>query len=238
LNRTVKTLRSAGRTSSGKVRARNEDAFLDCPQHGTWIVADGMGGHSRGDLASKLIVDTIAAMVSLGSLDQRVAEVRHRLVEVNRLLTRSGLQSSTIGSTVVALLIEGPRAVCMWAGDSRCYLWRDRRLYQLSRDHSLRQRLISEQNVCPQQAARHPQAHALTRAVGGDDQLSLDLVELDVLQDDVFVLCSDGFYQAVDHHVLSNALSIKSPRVAVDLLCDHALRGAAVDNLTAIVIRA
>jgi serine/threonine-protein phosphatase Stp1 len=238
LNRTVKTLRSAGRTSSGKVRARNEDAFLDCPQHGTWIVADGMGGHSRGDLASKLIVDTIAAMVSLGSLDQRVAEVRHRLFEVNRLLTRSGLQSSTIGSTVVALLIEGPRAVCMWAGDSRCYLWRDRRLYQLSRDHSLRQRLISEQNVCPQQAARHPQAHALTRAVGGDDQLSLDLVELDVLQDDVFVLCSDGFYQAVDHHVLSNALSIKSPRVAVDLLCDHALRGAAVDNLTAIVIRA
>lgn len=177
-------------------------------------------------------------MVSLGSLDQRVAEVRHRLFEVNRLLTRSGLQSSTIGSTVVALLIEGPRAVCMWAGDSRCYLWRDRRLYQLSRDHSLRERLISEQNVCPQQAARHPQAHALTRAVGGDDQLSLDLVELDVLQDDVFVLCSDGFYQAVDHHVLSNALSIKSPRVAVNLLCDHALRGAAVDNLTAIVIRA
>lgn len=59
MNRTVKTLRSAGRTSSGKVRARNEDAFLDCPQHGTWIVADGMGGHSRGDLASKLIVDTI-----------------------------------------------------------------------------------------------------------------------------------------------------------------------------------
>lgn len=238
MNRAVKTLLSAGRTCSGKVRARNEDAFLDCPEHGTWIVADGMGGHSRGDLASQLIVDTIADIGSPGSLDQRVAEVRHRLFEVNQLLTRKGPQSITIGSTVVALLIEGPRAVCMWAGDSRCYLWRDRRLYQLSRDHSLLQQLINEQNLCPQQAARHPQAHALTRAVGGDNQLSLDHVELDVRQGDVFVLCSDGFYQAVDNHVLSNALSIKSPRVAVDLLCDHALRGAAVDNLTAVVIRA
>lgn len=233
-----KTLLSAGRTSSGKVRARNEDAFLDCPQQGTWVVADGMGGHSRGDLASQLIVDTIAGRVGPGSLDQRVAQVSHRLLQVNQLLMRSRLQSSLTGSTVVALLIEGPRAVCMWAGDSRCYLWRDRRLYQLSRDHSLRQQLISEQNMCPQQAARHPQAHALTRAVGGNDQLSLDRIELDVRQGDVFVLCSDGLYQTLDYHILSNALSIKSARVAVDLLCDHALRGAAVDNLTALVVRA
>lgn len=238
MNRTVRTLVSAGRTSSGKVRTRNEDAFLDCPEHGTWIVADGMGGHSCGDLASQLIVDTIAGMACRTSLDQRVAEVRDRLHEVNQRLTQDGRQSSLTGSTVVALLIEGPRAICMWAGDSRCYLWRDRRLYQLSRDHSLFQQLISDQSMCPQLAARHPQAHALTRAVGGDELLSLELIELDVRQDDVFVLCSDGFYQAVDHHVLSNALGIKSPRVAVDFLCDHALRGAALDNLTAIVIRA
>jgi serine/threonine-protein phosphatase Stp1 len=238
LSSTVRTPVSAGRTSSGKVRPRNEDAFLDCPEHGVWLVADGMGGHTCGGMASQLIVDSIADMACPGSLDQRVAEVRNRLDQANRLLVQDGLQSGLTGSTVVVLLIDGPRAVCMWAGDSRCYLWRERRLYQLSRDHSLLEQLISARNMCPQQAARHPQAHALTRAVGGDSKLSLDLIELDVLQGDVFVLCSDGLYQALDHRILSSALSITSARIAVDLLCEHALRGAALDNLTAIVIRA
>lgn len=237
MNRSLKLPVSAGRTSSGKVRPRNEDAFLDRPEQGIWLVADGMGGHPCGDLASQLIVDSIADMACPGSLGRRVAEVRDRLDEVNQMLVQDGLQTGLTGSTVVALLIEGPRAVCMWAGDSRCYLWRERRLYQLSRDHSLLEQLISARNMCPQQAARHPQAHALTRAVGGDERLSLELIELDVRQGDVFVLCSDGLYQAVDHRIMSSALSITSPRIAVDLLCEHAMRGAALDNLTAIVIR-
>lgn len=233
---------SAARTERGKVRERNEDAFLDSTERGIWVVADGMGGHQYGDVASQLIIDSLADAALGLSLDNRLTAVRECLIRVNHQLGQRAAASASdprpvIGSTVVALLIEGLRAACVWAGDSRCYLWRDRRLYQLSRDHSLRQALINDDQMCPHKAARHPAANALTRAVGGGATLHLDSVELDVWHGDVFVLCSDGLYEAVDPKMLGDALNIKSPRLSVDLLCDHVLRGAAVDNLTAVVVR-
>ena len=143
--------RSAARTDTGKVRARNEDAFLALPEQGLWVVADGMGGHQNGALASRLIVEQLAEP-SAGDLPQRLDELRKRLHSLNRrlgqeLTVTAAHPDPVIGSTVVALLIEGDRAACVWAGDSRCYLWRGSRLYQLSRDHSLLQQLIDEKNV-------------------------------------------------------------------------------------------
>ncbi|MCQ2995715.1 serine/threonine-protein phosphatase [Pseudomonas quasicaspiana] len=233
---------SVGRTERGKVRERNEDAYLNSPEHGLWVVADGMGGHQCGDLASQLIVSSVAAIARYTHLDDRLFAVRECLRGVNHRLgkgvaARAGDSAPVMGSTVVALLIEGPRAVCVWAGDSRCYLWREQRLYQLTRDHSLLQKLIADEHMCSREAAQHPGAHALTRAVGGGDGLSLEVIELDVRCGDVFVLCSDGLYQAVDHQVLGNALNNRSPRLTVDLLFDHVLRGPASDNLTAVVVR-
>uniref|UniRef100_UPI0013E00BCA PP2C family protein-serine/threonine phosphatase n=1 Tax=Pseudomonas viridiflava TaxID=33069 RepID=UPI0013E00BCA len=101
------------------------------------------------------------------------------------------------GSTVVALMVEGNRAACIWAGDSRWYLWRGQRLYQLSKDHSLQQQLIDEQKMSVEQARAHPAAHALTRAVGAAEQLTLDVLELEVYPGDAFLLCSDGLYQGL-----------------------------------------
>ena len=201
-----------------------------------------MGGHQCGDVASQLIVDSLADVTLGKSFEARITAVRDCLVRVNNRLGQranfnAGRPNAVIGSTVVALLVEGLRAACVWAGDSRCYLWRERRLYQLSRDHSLCQSLVSDNRMCPNQAAQHPAAHALTRAVGAGAELHLDVVELEVRQGDVFVLCSDGLYEAVDPQMLGDALSIKSPRLSVDLLFDHVLRGAAADNLTAVVIR-
>src|SRR5207253_8967455 len=138
-----------------------------------------------------------------------------------------------MGSTVVVLLLEGNRAVCTWAGDSRCYLWRGQRLYQLSRDHSLLQQLIDEKQMSVEQAKVHPSANALTRAVGASEQLTLDVLELEVYPGDAFLLCSDGLYQGLSSEVLGNALSLLSPQVALERLFDSALRGSARDNLTA-----
>ena len=224
------------------MRERNEDAYLNHPEHGLWVVADGMGGHQSGDVASQLIVSSIAALARLTDLNDRLAAVRKCLVGVNYRLgegipVRGGNSRTVIGSTVVALLIEEARAVCVWAGDSRCYLWREQRLYQLTGDHSLLQKLIADEQMCSRKAAQHPAAHALTRAVGGGDGLSLELIELDVRCGDVFVLCSDGLYQALDHQVLGDALNNRSPRLAVDLLFDYVLRGPASDNVTAVVVR-
>ena len=234
--------RSAASTDPGKVRARNEDAFLDCPQQGLWVVADGMGGHQGGDIASQLIVASLAELPVQDDFDERLNGIRQCLHWLNRrlgqeLTVTAGRHDSIMGSTVVALLLEGNRAACIWAGDSRCYLWRGQRLYQLSKDHSLQQQLIDEQNMSIEDARAHPSAHALTRAVGAAEQLKLEVLELEVYPGDAFLLCSDGLYQGLTSDAIGNALSLAVPRVALERLFDAALRGSARDNLTAVVIR-
>lgn len=234
--------RSAARTDTGKVRARNEDAFLDLPERGLWAVADGMGGHQNGALASRLIVEALAELPQEGDLEQRVAQVRGCLHELNRRLGQDltlvgGQADSVMGSTVVVFLAEENRAACIWAGDSRCYLWRSSRLYQLSRDHSLAQQLIEEQRLSVEEAARHPRAQALTRAVGASEALQLDIVELDILPGDALLLCSDGLYQSLSPDQLGAALNLGSAPLALRRLFDEALRGPARDNLSAVVIR-
>lgn len=234
--------RSAARTDPGKVRARNEDAFLASPQQGLWVVADGMGGHRGGDIASKLIVASLADLPVEESFAERLKAVRQCLHWLNRrlgqeLTVTAGHHDSIMGSTVVALLVEGNRGACVWAGDSRCYMWRGQRLYQLSKDHSLQQKLIDEQQMSVAQAEAHPAAHALTRAIGAAEQLTLDVLEFEVYPGDVFLLCSDGLYQGVSSDALGNALSLAAPHIALERLFDGALSGSARDNLTAVVVR-
>jgi len=232
---------SAARTDPGKVRRRNEDAFLECPQRGMWAVADGMGGHWCGDIASQLIIANLADLPWHRDLNERSKAVRQSLRWTNRRLaqelTVTEEQPGITGSTVVALLLEGNRGVCIWAGDSRCYLWRGQRLYQLSKDHSLQQRLIDTQRISREEARAHPAAKALTRAVGAAPDLSLELLELDVHPGDTFLLCSDGLYQGLSAEALGNALCLDSPLGVLERLFGDVLRGSARDNLTAVVVR-
>lgn len=234
--------RSNARTDTGKVRSRNEDAFLALPERGLWAVADGMGGHQNGALASRLIIEQLAELRGGSDLDARVRQLRQALHVVNRRLTReltlvSGQPDPVMGSTVVALLAEDDRAACVWAGDSRCYLWRSGGLYQISRDHSLLQQLIVEQQLSPEQAASHPSAHALTRAVGASETLVLDVVEFNVYPGDTLLLCSDGLYQYTSGAELGEALNLPSPQLALERLFNLALDGPARDNISAVVIR-
>lgn len=234
--------RSAGRTARGKLRARNEDAFLDCPQRGCWAVADGMGGHRAGDVASQSVIRSLASLPGGDGFDQRIDTVRRRLRALDRQLSRAapsvdGSLTDMMGSTVVALLLDGNRAACLWVGDSRCYLWRGQRLYQLSRDHSRLQQLMDRQHLTLEQARGHPNARALTRAIGGRQPLSLEVLELCVRPGDVFLLCSDGLYQGLSHGVLGRALSMNNPRQMVDRLFAEVLRGPAQDDLTAVVVQ-
>ncbi|MBC3372996.1 serine/threonine-protein phosphatase [Pseudomonas sp. SWRI92] len=233
--------RSAARTDPGKVRPRNEDTFLDCPERGLWAVADGMGGYPGGDIASQLIVANLAELPLCPDIGQRSRAVRQCLHWTNRRLSQELTVTAenplgTTGSTAVVLLLEGNRAVCIWAGDSRCYLWRGQRLYQLSRDHSLRQRLIDEQHISLDEADAHPAAKALTRAVGASPELKLEVLELEVQRGDTFLLCSDGLYQEVSSAALGDAMGLSSPYKIVERLFEGALIGLARDNLTAVVI--
>ena len=233
--------RSAARTDTGKVRVRNEDAVLNLPERGLWAVADGMGGHRNGALASRLIIESIAELPADGSLEARIQQLRHCLHQLNLRLGRDltllpDRPNDIMGSTVVALLTSGDQAACVWAGDSRCYLWRHKQLYQLSRDHSLAQQMIDRQELTPAQAARHPAAHALTRAIGASEQLVLDILQFELLPGDTLLLCSDGLHQGVSTHCLGSALGLGTPALAVDRLFSQALAGPAHDNLSAVVI--
>ncbi|MFN3357083.1 MAG: PP2C family protein-serine/threonine phosphatase [Pseudomonas sp.] len=231
--------RSTGRTARGKTRTHNEDAFFDGPQRGCWAVADGMGGHRAGDVASQRVISRLASLPQQGSLEERVEAVRHCLRGLDCELGQATEQAGEgiMGSTVVVLLLDSHRAACIWVGDSRCYLWRGQRLYQLSRDHSLRQHLMDKQRLSPEQAQAHPDAGALTRAVGGRQPLSLEVLELCTRPGDVFLLCSDGLYQGLSHGELSGALNAGSPWQVVDRLFTDVLRGPARDDLTAVVVQ-
>lgn len=233
---------SAGRTDPGKVRERNEDAFLDRPERGLWVVADGMGGHQAGDLASLMVVEALDGLALGGSIDQQVQEVRRCLHWVNRRLGQAltvvtGCADPIMGSTVAALLVHEDRGACIWAGDSRCYLWRGKRLFQLTRDHSRRQQLIDEGRYSVEDAGRQPGAHALTRALGGDESLRLEVLEFLVVPGDTFLLCTDGLYQSHSDESLSKALSQSQPPRALEFLFDNVLQGKASDNLTGVVVR-
>ncbi|MCF5546744.1 PP2C family protein-serine/threonine phosphatase [Pseudomonas salomonii] len=234
---------SAARSQRGKARPRNEDAFLDCPQQGCWAVADGMGGHRAGHRASQGVVDSLAALPAQGTFDQRIDAVRRCLQRLNQSWGDNASppaegRDDRMGSTVVVLLLEGRRAACIWAGDSRCYLWRGGRLYQLSRDHSLLRQLMDEQRLSLAQAQAHPDARALTRAVGARHPLKLEVLELGAQPGDVFVLCSDGVYQAMTHAELGCAMDSGTPQQVVARLFTAALRGPARDDLTAVAVRA
>ncbi|MBD8577088.1 serine/threonine-protein phosphatase [Pseudomonas syringae] len=213
---------SAAHSECGKVRGRNEDAFLDASGLRLWAVADGMGGHHDGHIASRLIVDTLAQLPCDLPLDARLAQLRQRLQVLNRQLCLDLTQSlgqppRIIGSTLVALLLQGEQGACCWAGDSRCYLWRDQRLYQLTHDHT--------------------HAHALTRAVGACHPLRLELLHWRVRPGDTYLLCSDGLYQALDSAALGRALSQPTAARALSGLFTQAMQGPATDNLTGVVVR-
>lgn len=235
------TALSSARSHPGKVRAHNEDALLERPVEGLWVVADGMGGHQEGARASRLVIERLAELALSGSLDDRLEQLRQVLHGVNRQLTRdltviADGAKRLVGTTMVALLLFADQAACVWAGDSRAYLWRGNQLYQLTRDHSLLQRLIDVEGLSPRQATRHPAARALTRALGAQDELALDIVRFELLPGDRLLLSSDGLHGSLEERALGAALSLPAPTLALERLFDGVLQGPARDNLTAVII--
>jgi len=231
---------SAHRTSTGRVRSVNEDACLDWPEHGIWVVADGMGGHTAGDLASQMIVDTLKGMEAAESLGQLAGDVERNLQQVNRRLIREGQRrgGKIIGSTIVALLARGPACAYLWAGDSRIYLYRRGTLRQLSRDHSQLEELIEQGILSTAQAENNPIANLITRAVGADDGLEVDTEIFEPLHKDLFLLCSDGLNKEISDEEIAGFLGRYSLNQAIDELMTLALERGARDNVTIVLVQA
>ena len=229
-------------TDIGSVRKLNEDSLLAMPESGLWVVADGMGGHSSGDFASRTIVEELSSIGRpTGSLDLK-ARFKARLENANVLIrTRANnLGGRTIGSTVVALLIQQNHFTCIWSGDSRMYRIRETQLERLSRDHTEVQQLLDSGSISIAEAETWPRKNVITRAIGVSEKPELDIVEGMIEDADIFLLCSDGlteYFQDDElEHIFKTWLGEPSNRLCTYLI-ETALKRGGKDNITVIVIR-
>lgn len=234
-------MKSAARTDQGKVRERNEDAFINSPDLKVWVVADGMGGHDNGHIASRMVVEGLSDLELEADFDKRIDQVRQCLHVVNQKLSPDrtvirGQTASFMGSTVVVLLLEGHRMACIWAGDSRCYLLRKGAIYQVTKDHAVWQELMDEEGLSQQEAQQQKGSFALTRAIGVGKDLKLEIVEMEAQAGDKFLLCTDGVYQYITYDQLYFVLNKASPSLAIEQLFHDVLATEAKDNLTAIIV--
>lgn len=231
---------SSSRSHVGLVRQINEDACLDLPERGLWAVADGMGGHALGDMASRMVIETLGSLPPPESLTQFVTDAADSLQSVNRQLRAEALlrEVQIIGSTVVVLLAHRQYAACLWAGDSRIYLFRDGRLSQLTRDHSQVEELRFAGGISEEDALRHPARNLITRAIGAADILELDEERIEVHDGDMFLLCSDGLTNEVTEQEMRSALIAGNCQQASETLVDMALERGGRDNISVVVARA
>lgn len=226
----------------GMVRKLNEDACLERKDIGLWIVADGMGGHSSGDLASQMIVDTFREISMPDRLADRVGLLEHGLLDINRTLRQEALRrggNTTIGSTVVIMLAHAQQGILLWAGDSRAYCFRNESLTRITQDHTQVEELIEQGLLLREDAENHPAANVVTRAVGAMDELYIDLDHHEIQLGDTYLLCSDGLNKEMHEQEIAEFLSRgESARDTGQQLIDETLRRGSRDNVTLIIARA
>ena len=228
------------RTHVGLRRKVNEDSVMVRTDHGMWAVADGMGGHEAGDVASQKVAAALASLPDAQDLDDVTDTAVSALDDVNAeliRLARSDHRPRTIGSTVVGLAIRDGQYRCFWAGDSRAYRIRGNAIERLTRDHSLVQGLIDAGMLSREEAKDHPDANVITRAVGASEYLDVEIAAGDAQPGDQFLLASDGLTRLVEDDELASIISSWPAGEAADTLIDAVLARGAPDNVSLIITR-
>lgn len=243
-------IESAARTHVGR-RNNNEDSFLSEAALGLFAVADGMGGYEGGEVASKIVVDTLRGFFKRNAKDDDItwpyaidpaldptenmlsigvklanAEIRHQ---------RTGRLAS-MGSTVAAILTRGDRVIVGHVGDSRVYRLRDAKLTQLTRDHSLYNEML-EAGMGVGRREDFPHANVITRALGMGHGLKVDVSHDAMVRGDVYMLCTDGLLECVTDTRIAEVLSRESPERAAEILVEEAFVLGGRDNITVVVVR-
>jgi protein phosphatase len=236
-------LRAAASTDVGLRRKENEDRYALCPQLGLYLVADGMGGHSAGQVASELAAQTaLQAIQTLEGAAASLAEkLRYAVAAANRAIfgrAEEQPEYAGMGTTLVAFLADQERAALAHVGDSRAYLIRGRRIRQLTDDHSIVGELLRRREISEDAAREHPHRHVLTRALGVRRLVEPDLVELALEPRDVFVLCSDGLTNHVeDHEIAKWVCGGEELQETCEQLIDLANSRGGEDNSTVLLAR-
>jgi serine/threonine protein phosphatase PrpC len=225
-------------THTGMVRERNEDSCLVRTDIGLWAVADGMGGHEAGDVASQIVVrslDGIGEPASSSDLleqcEEQIFRANQEIMEVSR--ARKG---AIIGTTAAILLVREEYYACVWAGDSRVYLVKGGAIGQVSRDHTEVEELVAEGTLSREDAKNWPN-NVITRAVGVAADLELEVVTGPADSGDIFVLCSDGLTKHLADDEILEQVTARNAQASCDAMLALALERGGLDNVTVVVVR-
>ncbi|MCW2681462.1 MAG: protein serine/threonine phosphatase, partial [Frankiales bacterium] len=231
------SLRFAARSHTGLLREGNEDSVYAGPR--ILAVADGMGGHAAGEVASAVAIAAIAHLDEDDPGSDLLDTLRSSAVSANdhlRDMVAGDPGLDGMGTTLTAFLFAGSRLGMLHIGDSRAYLLRDGVLTQITHDHTLVQTLVDEGRISEEEATTHPQRSLITRALDGRQGIEPDLSVREVRQGDRYLLCTDGLTGPVGRlETLQEALGIEDPQETCDRLVQLALRGGGPDNVTVIV---
>lgn len=229
------------RTDVGLRRKINEDSVFVDPERGLWAVADGMGGHEAGEVASTMVTDALRCLPVVADIDELTDRAVEALRQVNRdliELARSGERKGhTIGTTVVGLAVANGSFRCFWLGDSRAYRLRDGEIARLTRDHSVVQELVDAGMIKAEEADSHVDANLITRAVGVAENIAVEIISGDVRPGDQFVLASDGLTRVVRDDELAAELRRGPPAQSADSLLEMVLARGAPDNVSLIITK-
>lgn len=223
-------------TDIGNHSDHNEDSLFTDPQLGLWLIADGMGGHEAGEVASAIVSETVSNEVRNGTRLVEAIEKAHReVIEAGE----RGDGAKGMGSTIVALQVKGERFEVAWVGDSRAYLW-DGELRQISRDHSYVQKLLDSGAITEDEALHHPNRNIITQSLGADlSSVVVDNITGTFLKGQHILLCSDGLSDEVSDPEIANILGRDGDdQTHVNNLIQAALDHGGKDNVTVLMVSA
>lgn len=243
----------AGKTDVGCVRKHNEDNFLMDASLGLFVVADGLGGHAAGEVASQIVVDKVGQFISETVEQDRTWPMEYDVslpFDGNRLKAalmlsdqaivddiRSNPERESMGSTVVACLVHGRKITLVHVGDSRAYLLNGSGIRQVTRDHSWVAEQVANGILTPDEARKHPFRNVITQALGNGGDLDVAVQELEIHELDRLLLCSDGLSGMVpDDMILDIVQKASSLQVAADRLIERAKENGGEDNITVVIV--
>lgn len=225
----------AGDSHVGLIRTDNEDAFLVAPP--LFAVADGLGGHQAGEIASSIAIDTLLEdaprMADAKALGRAVRHANAAVIEAAEV----GRGRTGMGTTLTAAMIDGTRVAVAHVGDSRAYLLHFGKLEQLTQDHSMVADLVRQGQITAEESRHHPNRSVITRALGSDPNMLVDTFEVEAAPGDRLLLATDGLTSVVTDSEIGRVLASEhAPQSAVDTLLDLALAAGGPDNITTVVV--
>jgi PPM family protein phosphatase len=235
-------IESGAWNDQGKIRTSNEDQYVANPQKRIFLVADGMGGHAAGEVASKMAASRIEEILSQSeSFSDPESLLQKAVQNANLQVYKAQLHNPEyrgMGSTLTILTFQDNRYYIAHVGDSRTYLLRNGNLTQLTRDHSLVWQLYEDHLITKEELSRHPRKNLITRSIGTHPQIEAETQSDRVFENDMFLICSDGLTDVLSDQQIQNFLnSGKTSHEISEMLVEAANAGGGPDNITVVVVR-